>query len=594
MRLVGVERVRIEGFKSFTRPCSVELGGPGLTLVTGVNRVEPRLGANGVGKSTIWDALCFCLYGVAIDGTRIGELVAEEGDGKIAVSVTLTIDGEEYVVARTGPPSRVTINDKPASQPEVDRLVGLTQDRFLHSVVFGQNVLLFVNLSPPQRGEILDEILGSRGWMIAAGIALTKSGSEGARLNSLRIEIGRVEGALASLGDLSEIEAEERGWEEQRERQIETLLTEFEAEERSLSDLKLEQQNLQGDASSRVRYLWDSYQVHKKREGQLSEERARLEQRLTSLLEDINQFKGSGDVCPVCTQEITPEFADRHLGDMRRAAELLRTQLAAFDRPYADARAAANAGYETWYRESQEEKKSAADDARLVAQISSTRRRLDDLEGRITSLGTSENPHTARRIKQREEQETLLEEFREKKAEEDAIRSRIASYDFWAHAFRRVRLFFIRRVLAQLEVETSSAAAELGLVGWHISYATETETKSGTTRLGVQVVIKSPRGYARSFNTWSGGEGHRVRLAVALGFASLIQRWAGVRWNIEVFDEPTTWLSEQGIEDLLQLLKSRSEVRGSCIYLCDHRALSFSGFTQLIQVVKDVDGSRIE
>ena len=137
-----------------------------------------------------------------------------------------------------------------------------------------------------------------------------------------------------------------------------------------------------------------------------------------------------------------------------------------------------------------------------------------------------------------------------------------------------------------------NAAESLGLVGWRISYATETETKSGTSKMGVQVEVHPPDD--RRFSNWWGGEAQRVRLCTGLGFAGLIQRWAGVRYGFEVFDEPTNWLSEAGIEDLLDMLKNRADARGTRIFLADHRALTHSGFDQVMTVVKDENGSHVE
>jgi energy-coupling factor transporter ATP-binding protein EcfA2 len=148
-------------------------------------------------------------------------------------------------------------------------------------------------------------------------------------------------------------------------------------------------------------------------------------------------------------------------------------------------------------------------------------------------------------------------------------------------------------VLQQLDLETMNAAQSLGLVGWRISYSTETETKSGTQKLGVQVEVQSPVNKG-PFSAWSGGEGQRIRLCTALGFGSLLQRWSGVRWCLEVFDEPTSWLSEAGIEDLLDLLKNRTDLMDKAILVADHRGLQHAGFDRILTVVKDAEGSSIQ
>ena len=165
--------------------------------------------------------------------------------------------------------------------------------------------------------------------------------------------------------------------------------------------------------------------------------------------------------------------------------------------------------------------------------------------------------------------------------------------DFWKAAFKRVRLFMVKRVLAQLEVETASAAVALGLIDWKISFSTELETKSGSVRPGIHIVVKSPIASA-PWEVWSGGEGQRIRLAVALGLSSLIQRLGGVSIGFEVHDEPSAWLSQEGIDDLITHLQHRVQVTGKSIWLCDHRSLSQAAFDEIWEVSKTRDGSQVK
>ena len=185
------------------------------------------------------------------------------------------------------------------------------------------------------------------------------------------------------------------------------------------------------------------------------------------------------------------------------------------------------------------------------------------------------------------------DKIKETKTRKRKTQSLLLSTDFWKAAFKRVRLFMVKRVLAQLEVETASAAIALGLIDWKISFSTELETKSGSVRPGIHITVKSPISPTAPWEVWSGGEGQRVRLAVALGLASLIQRLAGVSIGFEVWDEPSAWLSQEGIEDLLTCLKHRVQITGKSVWLCDHRALSQGAFDEVWQVSKTREGSQI-
>jgi DNA repair exonuclease SbcCD ATPase subunit len=190
--------------------------------------------------------------------------------------------------------------------------------------------------------------------------------------------------------------------------------------------------------------------------------------------------------------------------------------------------------------------------------------------------------------------ERLESELAGKQGEHEAKVTELASLNYWRDGFKKVRLFCLDNVLQELEVETRNSLLALGLIDWKIDFKTATETKSGTVKLGVQVNVKPPKHKATKFDVLSGGEGQRARLAISLGLSGLIQRWSGVRYMVEVWDEPTAWLSEQGVEDLLDIFKYRADSTGKSIYVCDHRALMHSSFSEIFTVIKDSNGSRIE
>jgi DNA repair exonuclease SbcCD ATPase subunit len=175
--------------------------------------------------------------------------------------------------------------------------------------------------------------------------------------------------------------------------------------------------------------------------------------------------------------------------------------------------------------------------------------------------------------------------------EKNTLDGQLAHYDFWRTNFRKLRLFMIRQVLAVLEVETANAASSLGLLDWQIRYSTEIETRSGSIKPGVHITVVEPGG--ATVVDESGGEEQRVRLAVALGMSSLIQTMAGVDVRLEVFDEPSAWLSQEGIDALLTTLRDRAISTGKSIWLLDHRVLSYGDFAEQWRVEKSETGSRV-
>ena len=152
----------------------------------------------------------------------------------------------------------------------------------------------------------------------------------------------------------------------------------------------------------------------------------------------------------------------------------------------------------------------------------------------------------------------------------------------------------IQESLAQLTLECNEVLFQMGLQDWFVSFDVERETKSGGINKNFTVMVQAPQMKDPvPWEVWSGGESQRLRLAVSMGFANLVSSRLGVQPNVEFWDEPSTWMTESGIQDMLTVLAERAERYRKVILLADHRALDFGGFVGVINIIKDRGGSRI-
>lgn len=591
MKTVSLRSVTLDRFRSFRSKVTVDLSGnPGMVLVAGDNRAEPSLGANGSGKSSLFDAVCFALYGTSVKGLRVADLVTF-GEKKTEVSVSVDVDGTAHTVTRSGPPARILLDGDQVEQLAVDRLLGLSRERFLNSVIFGQAVPLFIDRSIPERGELLDEVLDLKLWMKASDLAGKQWTVANGQLDALKVEVGRTEGAMSSIEDTATVRDEIERWDAQRQERATELNGRIAALTAELDKATLDRDGLAlsgpPDADG-PRGLLDAA---RSRETRIRSDLAVAKRDVERVTDDI-AFLRDNAVCPSCEQEIDRAEADVHiathqveLDGLNAKAESLGFALVAVYRALTSRQSAydeANAARSD-YRVSM---------AKADGLVESKQREVLSAQRALEQVDSQENPHKGRLEDLKRRKMELRVKLRDQRKEEARLVSLLTNLDYWRQGFRKVRLFCMGRALAQLELDTMNAAASLGLAGWRISYSTESETKSGTVKTGVQVAVKSPTVTA-AFSAWSGGEGQRIRLCTALGLGGLIQRWSGVRWDVEVFDEPSAWLSESGIEDLLELLKARADEYGRRVYVCDHRGLQHAGIDRVVTVAKGANGSYI-
>ncbi len=592
MRKISLKQVTINGFKSFRdAPPVVLSGGSGLCFLGGDNQVDKRLGANGAGKSALWDAICWCFFGVSVRGKKTAALLNEQHGKKIEVEVELDIDGEGFSVLRQGPPDRIALDGEIVDEGKLVALLGLTRARFLQSVLFGQAVPLFYDLSIPERGELLDEVLDLGLWLQLADLA----GARTRNVEQLRQEAQRTTanhvGRVTTLREQNDFEAQKAEWASAQERKIEECLDEVMEIEKEISECKAQRR----DAKKRLAAFKDS--VDGKRLHDLKKAKARLDVESGELLQSIRAdyeqltFFQKHLTCPTCKQRINSVLKERKMQLLTERVEQLN----------AESQQNAHKSIQLLKEVNQLEndvtkhQRKCQHYEQIVEQATTDirrhMRRFDALEDTLNALSKEVNPYARQQQRVEKALHEAEQELEKAQEQEAQLTARQAVLEYWKQGFKRVRLFLVKRILLQLEIETANAANMLGLVGWKISYVTEVANKSGTMKPGVQILVTAPD--TAQAREWSPGELQRVRIASAIGLASMIQRMAGVIYNFEVWDEPSNWLSTEGIEDLLECLRTRASAMQRRIWVVDHRAPIFTGFSEYWRATKTKHGTTI-
>ena len=220
---------------------------------------------------------------------------------------------------------------------------------------------------------------------------------------------------------------------------------------------------------------------------------------------------------------------------------------------------------------------------------------LDEMEGRSVRLEREKNPYEdlIRGIDERVAR--AEDDIYDLRQELDASLESYALKQSWIRWFKEIRLSEIAHALNELEIEVNSQVNDAGLIDWELRFAVDQETKSGSISRGFSVTVISPHNPKPvPWEAWSGGEGQRLRLAAQQGLANLIRSRSGTSLDLEVWDEPTQWMSHQGVVDLLDSLKARAREERRQIWIVDHRSLGYGGFDGSIGAVKTKNGTHFE
>lgn len=641
MRKVIIRSVTLSNFRSFISEKVVFPLDAGLKFLGGNNEVEPRLGANGAGKSSLLDAICWAFYGVSVRGMKVSSLLAW-GTKTAKVDVEVETLDEIHTITRSGPPMKIYFDGHVVDQQEIDKYLGLSHLRFLHSVIFGQDVSLFPDLTGPQRGEIFDEVLNLDIWNECLAATTDKVNALEKEVNKHKQEISYTQGSLASLPTEEYLKSKIKEWEEIHATDIENWELE------RMSDI----QELEGKAGSWIadkkaagQKLVDEIEAQEKEQDGIKSQLESIQKRFTDdyvakevalehavqdaqkvfhgLQSDLDhmiydmEFWKLNNKCPTCGQVMNSSLKEHNILVLEDKIHTLKVEIKKDEDIL-----------ETITKELQKIKKLVQDErvesslakarantlmndsVRVKSQIGKltdqAEKLLDEINGnknpfqlQIDLLKKKVNPHTSAVNPYKEEWKKVSKQrhdldFKLNAAEEElkTTESKMTATEYWKHGFKRIRLYFVQKILAALQIEIESAISSLGLIGWGITLTTETENKSGTVKFGIQIHVKAPKAEG-PWEGWSGGETQRLRLAIAMGMASLIQRAAGVSYVQEFWDEPTFNLSESGVEDLLESLKAKADMTRKGVFIIDHHSLNSSSFDEIFQVKKTDEGSKV-
>lgn len=614
------KKVVIKRFKSFRRPTTFAFPeDPGLYLVSGKNLAEPDLGGNGTGKTTLWDAVCWCLYGKTVRGSRAGQVVSW---GKKSCSVVLTLEMHDnlFEIKRTRNPNGLYLayEDQEeyewtrVDQSKIDELIGLNYECFLNAVILGQFNLMFFDLPRQTKLDLFSDILGLSFWSKRAYAAKQEAKRvDEAHRESTEKRAGLVSALRVHEDSLATTAKEDKAWAKENKAAIKEagkyqrlLNSQYATASKCLKTCRRHLEKVGKEEALCVETIAVLREDLPKRH----EVTADWDRQAGVCMTEISRLRGvrhtiasSYPRCYSCKQRVTRKHRDAEMGKCNVSIEEARSTYNVAMLKYQQAVVAEGEIEVTIRRVEddrahwQEEHRRLDDRVRGTQQeVTVILREQHGIGMRLCDLKEAKNPYGKRLAEQTQAIKVTKRKVKKAEKRERRLRRDLDAYNYWADGFKYLRLWIIDRMLRGLEVEVNNNLSQLGLADWKITFDVERETQAGGVSKGFTVFIHAPDlDKPMPWETWSGGETQRLRLAGAMGVMGLLLGQRGCLPNVEVWDEPTAHLSEEGIEDLLDLLVDRAERLGKQIWLVDHRSLDYGEFTGEICIVKGRKGSVI-
>ncbi|EOF9222558.1 AAA family ATPase [Klebsiella quasipneumoniae] len=623
--------LEVENFMALAN-AKVELDQRGLVLIQGVNAGDSSAASNGAGKSTLMNSLMWCIYGETSHGVKGDDVLSTGHEKNCRVKVTIEDEGKRYAIIRhrkhkefknrlivRGEDGDMTKGKDSLTQEFVERLIGASKEVFMASIYASQEAMPDLpGMSDKNLKTIVEEAAGVDRLTKAYAIARERANAAAARMETTKTKMDACLSLVESAqNELESAKTSSEAWERDRNERLdvaradlvgaEVTLTEVEMELRSLPEQIRDTENAIGKEREKLASKEEHDAKLVKVRGAITDIRASIRiteniqkeamQRARALkvkAEEVNTKVG--EPCPTCGKAYCLE----DLSTVKESfVEQARSEIS---------QAQASATSVAKYQEHLE--KALKIESSLVAStpdVSAIISRIEQLTKELGTLRHREKEVVAVEAlvaRARSEVDRITKEINPFlaviKRHEESLAANKSNYGVLKTELKNiqeqallldkarqvyspagVRSHILTSVTPFLNAQTAEYLNTLSDGNIVAEWSTMESTKKGEWRDKFNISVRKI-GASKTFQTLSGGEKRKVRIACSLALQDLVASRASK--NIELFigDEIDDALDTAGLERLMGILEAKARERGT-VMIISHKEMK-SWFRETITV----------
>ncbi|MFW8914874.1 AAA family ATPase [Klebsiella sp. C408] len=623
--------LEVENFMALAN-AKVELEQRGLVLIQGVNAGDSSAASNGAGKSTLMNSLMWCIYGETSHGVKGDDVLSTGHEKNCRVKVTIEDEGKRYAIIRhrkhkefknrlivRGEDGDMTKGKDSLTQEFVERLIGASKEVFMASIYASQEAMPDLpGMSDKNLKTIVEEAAGVDRLTKAYAIARERANAAAARMETTKTKMDACLSLVESAqNELESAKTSSEAWERDRSERLdvaradlvgaEVTLTEVEMELRSLPEQIRDTENAIGKEREKLASKEEHDAKLVKVRGAITDIRASIRiteniqkeamQRARALkvkAEEVNTKVG--EPCPTCGKAYCVE----DLSTVKESfVEQARSEIS---------QAQASATSVAKYQEHLE--KALKIESALVASTPDVSAIISRIERLTKELGTLR--HREKEVvavealvaRARSEVDRITKEINPFlaviKRHEESLAANKSNYGVLKTELKNiqeqallldkarqvyspagVRSHILTSVTPFLNAQTAEYLNTLSDGNIVAEWSTMESTKKGEWRDKFNISVRKI-GASKTFQTLSGGEKRKVRIACSLALQDLVASRASK--NIELFigDEIDDALDTAGLERLMGILEAKARERGT-VMIISHKEMK-SWFRETITV----------
>lgn len=625
--------LEVENFMALAN-AKVELDQRGLVLIQGVNAGDSSAASNGAGKSTLMNSLMWCIYGETSHGVKGDDVLSTGHEKNCRVKVTIEDEGKRYAIIRhrkhkefknrlivRGEDGDMTKGKDSLTQEFVERLIGASKEVFMASIYASQEAMPDLpGMSDKNLKTIVEEAAGVDRLTKAYAIARERANAAAARMETTKTKMDACLSLVESAqNELESAKTSSEAWERDRSERLdvaradlvgaEVTLTEVEMELRSLPEQIRDTENAIGKEREKLASKEEHDAKLVKVRGAITDIRASIRiteniqkeamQRARALkvkAEEVNTKVG--EPCPTCGKAYCVE----DLSTVKESfVEQARSEIS-----QAQASATSVAKYQEHLEKALKIESalvaSTPDVSAIISRIEQLTKELGTLRHRekevvavealvararseVDRITKETNPFLAVIKRHEESLAANKSNYGVLKTELKNIQEQALLLDKARQVYSPagVRSHILTSVTPFLNAQTAEYLNTLSDGNIVAEWSTMESTKKGEWRDKFNISVRKI-GASKTFQTLSGGEKRKVRIACSLALQDLVASRASK--NIELFigDEIDDALDTAGLERLMGILEAKARERGTVMIISHKEMKSWFRETTTVEV----------